>query len=130
LAGLDAWSEAKTRHDDASKALARGGTNEADLLAAQADAAADVERLGGWDPMHRIEAVLGHLGVERIDDPVATFSGGDRRRVALARILVARPALAILDEPSNHLDVETIEWLEEYLADEHRGAILLVTHDR
>ena len=61
---------------------------------------------------------------------MSTLSGGDRRRVALARILVARPALAVLDEPSNHLDVETVEWLERYLIDEFPGALLLITHDR
>ncbi|HSQ66119.1 MAG TPA: ABC-F family ATP-binding cassette domain-containing protein, partial [Polyangiaceae bacterium] len=62
--------------------------------------------------------------------PVGTMSGGERRRVALARVLVARPALAILDEPTNHLDTATIDWLEEFFANEWDGAILMVTHDR
>ena len=128
LGGLTAWSEAKARHDAASAAL-NVASSEA-TLEALALAAADVERLGGWDVMHRIDEVLGHVGVLRPEGRVATMSGGERRRVALARLLVARPALAILDEPSNHLDVETIEWLEEHLVEEFPGAILMITHDR
>src|SRR4029078_10796112 len=58
------------------------------------------------------------------------MSGGEKRRVALARILVAKPDLAIFDEPTNHLDADTITWLEEYLVTEFPGAVLLVTHDR
>jgi ATP-binding cassette subfamily F protein uup len=128
--GLAAWSDAKARHERASLGLARGHGDMSALLEEQEAAAADVERLGGWDMMHKVEAILGHVGVLRPDQPVGTLSGGERRRTALARILVARPALAILDEPSNHLDVETVEWLEGYLMDEHPGALLLITHDR
>lgn len=134
LSGLRAWSEAKARYDAASTALSGHAEHPprdlAELLAQQTQASADVERLGGWDMMHKVEAILGHVGVTRPDAPMETLSGGERRRVALAKILVARPALAILDEPSNHLDVETIEWLETYLIDEHPGALLLITHDR
>ncbi len=128
--GLAAWSDAKARHERASTSLSRGHGDQGTLLEEQEQAAADVERLGGWDMMHKVEAILGHVGVLRPDQPVGTLSGGERRRTALARILVARPALAILDEPSNHLDVETVEWLEGYLIDEHPGALLLITHDR
>jgi len=68
--------------------------------------------------------------VRDIDRAVGTMSGGERRRVALARVLVARPTLAILDEPTNHLDTATIDWLEEYLTTDYDGAVLMVTHDR
>ncbi|WP_437483935.1 ABC-F family ATP-binding cassette domain-containing protein [Sorangium sp. So ce1014] len=130
LAGLSAWYAAKARHDEVSRALAAGTGDAEALLAEQAAVAADIERLGGWDMMHRVDTIIGHVGVTRPDAPMSVLSGGDRRRVALARLLVSRPALAVLDEPSNHLDVETVEWLERFLVDEHPGALLLITHDR
>lgn len=130
LSGLGAWSDAKERHDRASQAITDGTGDLDRLLHEQADAAADVERLGGWEAMHRVDEVLSHVGLERLDALAGTLSGGEKRRVALARLLVAQPAIAILDEPSNHLDVETIEWLETYLIDEYKGAVLLITHDR
>lgn len=129
-AGLGAWFLAKTNHDNLSARIAAGETLSDKLLAQQAEAAAQIERLGGWDLMHRVEEILGHLGIERPDTPARELSGGDKRRVALAKILVAPPTLLILDEPSNHLDVETIAWLETYLVEEFTGALLVVTHDR
>lgn len=128
--GLGAWFLAKTNHDELSARIAKGDASSDKLLAQQAEAAAQIERHGGWDVMHRVEKILGHLGIERLDTPMRELSGGDKRRVALARILVSPPTLLILDEPSNHLDVETITWLESYLLEEFDGALLVVTHDR
>ncbi|AKF05935.1 ABC-F family ATP-binding cassette domain-containing protein [Sandaracinus amylolyticus] len=129
LSGLGDWQAARAKHDRASEALARGEDHDR-WLAEMESAAHDIERLGGWDRDHEARSYLSHLGVTRLDAKVATMSGGERRRVALARLLVASPELAILDEPTNHLDVETIEWLERHLASSFRGAVLLVTHDR
>jgi ATP-binding cassette subfamily F protein uup len=130
LGGMTEWTRAVARHEELSAAI-EAGTGDMDaLLAAQGAVAADVERLGGWDLRHEAEAVLGHLGIARPDQRVGAMSGGERRRVALARLLVARPDVAILDEPTNHLDVATIEWLESYLGERFRGALLLITHDR
>ena len=130
FAGLAKWAEAKARHDSATFGLESGEGDVDALLTAQETAAADVERLGGWDRLPEVDAVLSHLGVRLPDARVASMSGGERRRVALARLLVGRPDLAILDEPTNHLDVDTVDWLEGHLADDFQGAILLVTHDR
>lgn len=130
MQGLSAWNDAVARHTEASTALADPNANHERLLEEQARAADEVERLGGWDQSHRVHAVLGNLGVTQRDVPVKSFSGGELRRVALARLLVSRPDLAILDEPTNHLDAETVEWLEQHLIDEFPGAVLLVTHDR
>jgi ATP-binding cassette subfamily F protein uup len=130
LSGLAAWSDAKVRHEAAGAALSRGAGATDELLRAQTEAADDVERLGGWDMSHKALAILDHVNIRDPEARVATLSGGERRRVALAKILVARPDLAVLDEPSNHLDVETIEWLETYLSEDYPGAMILITHDR
>jgi len=82
-----------------------------------------------WETRHRVEAVLTRLGVTDLAQAVGDMSGGERRRVALARTLVGEPDLLLLDEPTNHLDADTVLWLEETLFD-FPGAALIVTHDR
>ncbi|MSR22698.1 MAG: ABC transporter ATP-binding protein [Gemmatimonadetes bacterium] len=84
---------------------------------------------GEWEGTHRAEALLTRLGVGGWDRLVGVLSGGDRRRVALARVLLSEADLLFLDEPTNDLDAETVLWLEEWLFD-LRSTILLVTHDR
>jgi ABC transport system ATP-binding/permease protein len=86
--------------------------------------------LRDWNSLEDPVRLLSKLGIVALDQDVATMSGGERRRVALAQVLVAEPDLAILDEPTNHLDADTIEWLEGYLETSYPGALLLVTHDR
>jgi ATP-binding cassette subfamily F protein uup len=127
--GLALWHAAKLRYDEVSHRIGEGETTD-ELMHEQAALAEDVERLGGWSRDHEVDEILLHLGVTDVERPVGTMSGGERRRVALARILVAKPDLAIFDEPTNHLDADTIAWLEEYLVREFPGAVLLVTHDR
>ncbi len=129
LSGLEAWWDAKQRYERASLALERGENLDASL-AMQASAMGDLEQHGGFDVTHRAESILEALGIRELDAQVGRMSGGEKRRVALARLLIAEPDLAILDEPTNHLDMSAIEWLEIYLADVFRGALLLITHDR
>ncbi len=83
----------------------------------------------GWGLETRIKTAMMELGVPPADRIVSGLSGGEKRRVALARTLVAQPDLLLLDEPTNHLDAESILWLEKYLQD-YTGATLFVTHDR
>ncbi|MBW2730851.1 MAG: ABC-F family ATP-binding cassette domain-containing protein [Deltaproteobacteria bacterium] len=135
-AGLGPWKAAHARFDAVNTALAElsagpdSGTNMEALLAEQEAAQVEIERLGGYDKQHEIEALALHLSLPPLDREIATLSGGEVRRVALARLLLAKPDLAILDEPTNHLDLQTIEWLQQHLAETFTGAVLLITHDR
>jgi len=88
-----------------------------------------IEHFDGWTIEHRIKSLITHLHAPDPERLVADLSGGEKRRVALCRALLARPDFLILDEPTNHLDTESIEWLEDFL-EHYPGACLFVTHDR
>src|SRR6478736_6282684 len=88
-----------------------------------------INHFDGWSIEHRIKSLISNLHTPRSERVVQTLSGGEKRRVALCRALVARPDFLILDEPTNHLDTDSIEWLEDFLA-RYSGSCLFVTHDR
>ncbi|MEM7125441.1 MAG: ABC-F family ATP-binding cassette domain-containing protein [Chloroflexota bacterium] len=90
---------------------------------------AEMDRTEGWAAEANAKAILTRLQIADFDAPIQTLSGGQRKRVALARALIDRADLLVLDEPTNHIDAETVAWLEDYLASTP-GAILMVTHDR
>ncbi|MGZ3863097.1 MAG: ribosomal protection-like ABC-F family protein [Bacteroidia bacterium] len=85
--------------------------------------------LNAWEYESKVEEILSRLQITQLQQPIKTLSGGQRKRVALARVILDRPDIMVLDEPTNHLDVEMIEWLENYLS-AGDFTILLVTHDR
>ena len=89
----------------------------------------EIESQGLWDLDSQVEQAMDALGCPPDDADVTTLSGGERRRVALCKLLLEKPELLLLDEPTNHLDAETVNWLEGHLRS-YPGAILIVTHDR
>ncbi|MBK6533960.1 MAG: ABC-F family ATP-binding cassette domain-containing protein [Deltaproteobacteria bacterium] len=128
--GLAHWRDATLRFEAIAQLIEQDTSDRDALLHEQSELATLIETLGGWDPRHRIQSFLDRLGLTRPNDLVATLSGGERRRVALARLLVAAPDIAILDEPTNHLDADTVAWLEDWIMREFRGAMIIITHDR
>lgn len=97
--------------------------------AALTAAASAMDTASAWDYEDRIRQLLTQLHIDDMQARLSTLSGGQRKRVALARVLLAEPSLLILDEPTNHLDISTIEWLEDRLR-RNRMSLLMVTHDR
>jgi ATP-binding cassette ChvD family protein len=99
------------------------------LLAEQAELQEKIDAGNGWEIDRTVDIALDALRCPPAESPVANLSGGERRRVALCRLLLEKPDLLLLDEPTNHLDAESVAWLEKTLRD-YAGAVLIVTHDR
>ena len=99
------------------------------LLAEQGEWQEKIDACDGWELERTIEIAMDALRCPPGDADVTTLSGGERRRVALCRLLLEKPEILLLDEPTNHLDAESVAWLEHYLA-EYTGTVMIVTHDR
>ena len=99
------------------------------LLAEQAELQEKIDAEDGWDLDRRIEIALDALRCPAPDAGIAKLSGGERRRVALCRLLLEKPEMLLLDEPTNHLDAESVAWLEKTLRD-YTGTVMVITHDR
>jgi energy-dependent translational throttle protein EttA len=99
------------------------------LLAEQADLQTKIDAAGAWDLDRTLEIAMDALNLPPADSAVTTLSGGERRRVALCRLLLSQPDLLLLDEPTNHLDAESVAWLERTLQN-YAGTVVAITHDR
>ena len=99
------------------------------LIIRQGELTEKIEHLGGWDIDSKLERAMDALQCPDPDARVANLSGGERRRVALCRLLLQEPDVLLLDEPTNHLDTESIQWLEAHLR-QYKGTVIAVTHDR
>ena len=99
------------------------------LMNRQADLQDKIDALGAWEIDTKLEVAMDALRTPDADTPIKNLSGGERRRVALCRLLLQQPDVLLLDEPTNHLDAESVLWLEQHLA-QYAGTVIAVTHDR
>src|SRR6266508_4977005 len=117
------------RFNEISAKFAEPDADYDTLLAEQAKVQDAIDRADAWQLDEHIDHAMDALRTPEGDRDVATLSGGERRRVALCRLLLSSPDLLLLDEPTNHLDAESVAWLERFLA-EYKGTVVAVTHDR
>jgi ATP-binding cassette ChvD family protein len=117
------------RFNEISAALADPAADYDSLLAEMGTLQEQIDAADGWNLENQLEQAMDALRCPPSDTPVNVLSGGERRRVALCKLLLQKPDLLLLDEPTNHLDAESVLWLEQHLA-KYPGAVLAVTHDR
>ena len=117
------------RYEEISNAFAEPDADFDALIAEQGKIQEDIDRLGAWDVDARLQQAMDALHCPPGDAPIGPLSGGEKRRVALVRLLLQAPDVLLLDEPTNHLDAASVAWLEQHLAG-YPGTVIAVTHDR
>src|SRR4051812_36633775 len=127
--GLGETKQLLERFNEVCEAMGDPDADFDKLLAEQADLQDKIDAAGAWDLDRTLDIAMDALRLPPGDAEVSTLSGGERRRVALCRLLLSKPDLLLLDEPTNHLDAESVAWLERHLHEYH-GTVVAVTHDR
>jgi sulfate-transporting ATPase len=117
------------RYDAVNEKFAEPDADMDALVAAQAKLIEEIEKHDAWNLDNHLEIAMEALRCPPPDTPISVLSGGERRRVALTRLLLMEPDILLLDEPTNHLDAESVAWLERHLQ-EYKGTVIAVTHDR
>ena len=127
--GLREIKDKVDRYNEISGLMAEPDADFDALMAEMGELQEHIDAADGWEPDRAVDMAMDALrclpGIWRIDD----LSGGEKRRIALTRLLLEKPDLLLLDEPTNHLDAESVAWLQRYLAD-YAGTVVMVTHDR
>ena len=127
--GLGEITKVLKRYNEINDAFADPEADFDALLAEQAELQDKIESANGWDIERTLEIAADALRLPAWDADIKTLSGGEKRRVALCRLLLSKPDMLLLDEPTNHLDAESVAWLERFLHD-YTGTVVAVTHDR
>jgi energy-dependent translational throttle protein EttA len=127
--GVAELKQLLVRFDEVCAAMGEADADFDKLLAEQAQLQDRIDAAGAWDLDRKLEIAMDALRLPPADADVTTLSGGERRRVAICRLLLSSPDLLLLDEPTNHLDAESVAWLERTLQ-EYPGTVVAVTHDR
>jgi sulfate-transporting ATPase len=129
MEGVAATKALLDRFDEVSEKFADPDADMDALMAEQAELQEQIDAANGWELQRTLDIAMDALRCPPGDQEVTTLSGGERRRVALCRLLLQQPDLLLLDEPTNHLDAESVAWLERFLQD-YRGTVVAITHDR
>jgi sulfate-transporting ATPase len=129
MEGVGATAKLLEEFEAVSNAMADPDADFDTLLAKQAELQEKIEAADAWDVQRKVEIAMDALRCPPSDADVTKLSGGERRRVALCRLLLSNPDMLLLDEPTNHLDAESVAWLEHFL-ESYKGTVVAVTHDR
>ncbi len=129
MEGVQEIADLLKQYEEVNNKFADPDADMDKLIALQGELTEKIDAAGGWDIDNKLDIAMDALLCPDGDTPIKVLSGGERRRVALCRLLLREPDILLLDEPTNHLDAESIQWLEQHLQ-QYKGTVIAITHDR